>query len=328
MTINTAAKTGDFPRYREKLLAHAPQTVENTAETTGFTYLHFTNYDPDRQQPVEISEEYGDTDTSVDPTQVDFGDVSVSSPLQTRLCLNEIGYHLAHLFGAPVTTGAGPTYTHVFTSGKSELPYATIQDTDSATTRTARDVIYSSLALSLTAAGGVQLCDFNVMAKDLIMPSTAVTGGDVTASPSRLFVPQKNWRVQVGGTQIGKLLTANINYSVDMQTDRYIEDTDTVSTFYVGDPSLTLTYEVRHVSEAQRAALGGLDNAASLSLIGTGPSGSSITLAAPRVEAPKVFPRKDDKLQKLMFDGKALRVTGGSPEPMLTITLVNTVASY
>ena len=128
--------------------------------------------------------------------------------------------------------------------------------------------------------------------------------------------------------QLGRLLTFNWAYSADIQEDRYVEDNDAVSAFYVGDPSLDIDYEVRHISEAQRTAIGGLDNPSNLALIGDGPSGSSIKIEAPLVRGPLVFPTKDDKLQKLSFTGKALRVTGDSPEPMTTITLVNTVPAY
>ena len=330
MSVTGAAQTSQFPRHREKKFALAPQTVEDTAAATGFTYLHYVDYNPSRTQDVNTAEEYGDTDVSADPTQVDFGDINVSGPLQTRLCLNEIGYHLAHLMGAPVTTGpdGDSNYTHVFTSGKLQLPYATIQDTDSQAARTAHDIAYNGLTLAIARGGGVQICDFDFVAKNIILPDTEVTGGDVTAGPSRAFVEKNQWRVLLDAVQLGRLLSFNWAYATDILDDRYVEDRDDASALYVGDPSLSIGCELRHVTEAQRAAIGGLGVVHDFQLIGDGPDNQSITFDMPRIQGPVVFPEKDDKLQKLSFNGIGSRVTGGSPEPMITVTLVNKVASY
>lgn len=70
---------------------------------------------------------YTDNDT-MNSGELDYAqeltDYAPSITLAAPYCLNSIGFFLKMLLGAPVTTGAGPTYTHVFTFNNCPLPTA------------------------------------------------------------------------------------------------------------------------------------------------------------------------------------------------------------
>ena len=121
---------------------------------------------------------------------------------------------------------------------------------------------------------------------------------------------------------------AGLTYAPDIQGERYVRPGDRVDAVLVGDPSLSLNFDTRYVTQAQREAFGGFDDPMAVAVEGTGPNGSSIIFEMPRVIGAPVFPQADDRLQRLSFQGQAARTDGPDPEPMLRVTLTNTVAGY
>jgi len=324
------AYTDDNPRYSEKTFHIAPQTNPEAAATTGFQALHFLTYEPTRDEGVEVAAEYGGAISSVDPTDPEFGDVNFGASLSRRLCLNEEAVYLAYALGKPTTTdNADGTFTHVYQSGKSVLPLATLRDADSQNVRLV-EAAFNALSLSIARGGGSQEVTSDLVPLNYeVAAAAALASGDQIAEMARLFVAKNNMRVTLDGTQLGKLLDASFNYTPDVQGERYVQPGDRINSTYVGDPSLSVGFGVRHVSEVQRAALGGKDTPLNIKIIGDGPSvggvATSITYEMPRVKGPLTFPTKDDKMQKLNFTGNASR---GSTDWMLKVTLVNTVNPF
>ena len=331
MPIGSDALTDSLPRLSDTQFFVAPQTDPDAPAIVGFQALHFTEYAPVRQQSAEASTEYGGAEAGdVDPTDPEPGDADFSGNLSVRLCLNEIGFWLAYLLGAPTSTDAGGgRHTHVFTSGSARLPLATIRDSTAIQTRTADAVALGGMSVELSRGGGIQTAGMPLSMKGLdVGPRVTTSTATYTDAPTRLLVPKNNWVTRIGGTQVGRVLGAALDYSTDLQTERYVEATDRVGGLFVGDPTLGLRLNLRAVSEAQRAVFGGFEDPLDIELEGTRPDGTGIVFHAPRVLGPVVFPSADDRLQALNFEGQAARTDGDTPAPMLTVTLTNTVAAY
>lgn len=324
---NDQAFTDQFPRYSEKTFHIAPQTDPDMPANTGFQTLHFLDYTPSEDQNTENTPEYGGGSASVDATDPDFGDITVSGNIRRRLCLNEEALYLAYALGRPETVENGDgTFTHIYTSGKSILPLGTIRDADTQNTRLVDGVAWNSLSLAIAQGGGRQEVSSDLTPRGITLnPPSPLDDAAQLSAVDRLFVRQNQMRVMVDNVQLGRLLDGSLEYNADIQTERYVEPGDRINATYVGDPTLAISFGVRHVTEAQRAALGGPDAPLNVKIVGDGPviNGiqSSITFEVPRVIGPRVLPEKDDKLQRLNFAGNASR---GTTDWMLRVTLINT----
>jgi len=330
MPITDADLTPRFPRDPETAFFLAPQAAFGTPTYTGLQALHFTDFDPQKPRDPIQEREYGgaDVDGAIDQGEVVFGDITVTPPLKTNLCLNEIGFWLAYLLGAPTSTDlTGGRYQHVFTSGKSQLPIGTLLLQDPEGARVIDSCVVGSLALAIAQGGGRQVCDFTTVARDMVqVPTATITAGvaAATAPPTRLFVPQKAWTVAMDGTNVGRLLSATLNYSADIGTDRYVDGGDAIGASYVGDPTASLQVSLRHVNEAQRALFDNENTAKALTLTGTAAGNHSIAISLPQAKIPPVYSAKDDKLRSLSLTATAERNNGSA----MTITLINSLASY
>lgn len=324
---NSQAFTDKFPRYSEKTFHIAPQIDREVPATTNFQSLHFLDYTATEDQNTQTTPEYGGNSISVDAEDPDFGDFTISGNIRRRLCLNEEAIYLAYTLGKPVTTdNEDGTFTHVYTSGKSILPLATIRDADSQNTRLVDSVAWNSLSLSIAQGGERQEVSSDLTPRSITLgPSDALAAADMNPPLDRLFVRKNQMRVLVDNSQLGRLLDGSFEYRTDIQTERYVEPGNSINAAFVGDPTLSISFGVRHVTEAQRAALGGPKTPLNVSIIGDGPvvggAQTSIKYEVPRVLGPRVLPEKDDKLQRLNFTRNASR---GLTEWMLRVTLVNT----
>lgn len=317
--------TDQFPSQNETKFYLAPTTDTDPLTTGEFQALHYLTYTPRRQQGEIQETEYGGDNSSVDPSDPAFDQPTFDGNLSTRLCLNEVLFPLAYLFGAPTTTtAAGFKFSHVFTSGAAVLPLATSLDFTPQSNRIVSGVAFNSLQMNIDSAGGTQEVTYDFQAKSLAMgPSTLPTTSE--ASPERIFIARNAFEARINGVKVGHLLDANFNYSADIQTENYVDALEDVGAIYVGDPSLTLTANFRHVSEAQRAAFGGTDNPFELELFAEGTNGTSISIKFNRLLGSPVFPETDNKLGRLSLTATGAKTEGAAPLPMITVTLVNTI---
>jgi len=331
MTIGAAgqAYTDQFPGQNETKFYLAPQTDKETPAATGFQGLHYLTYAPSRSQGEIDEREYGGDNDSVDPSDPAFDQPTFDGQLTTRLCLNELIFPLAYLFGAPTTTDVGGgLYQHVFESGKPILPLATGLDVTPQSNRTVAGIAMNSLQGNIDSAGGTQEMSYDFQAKNLDMSASAApSGGDVTAPPTRLFVARNKFEGRIDGVKVGHLLDANFNYTTDIQSENYVDANDQIGALYVGDPSLTLTANFRNVTEAQRAALGGTDNPFEWEFFAQGPSGSSISLKFNRMKGSPVFPEADNRLGRLSLTANGSKTEGAAPKNMITATIINSLAT-
>lgn len=322
--------TDQFPRYSEKTFHIAPQTDPDAAATSGFQALHFLDYTPSRDQDTQVITEYGGGSTSVDSIDTEFGDLTLGGNIRRRVCLNEEALYLAYALGLPETTDNGDgTFTHIYTSGKAVIPLSTIQDADTQNRRIVDGVAMNSLSLAIARGNGTQEVSSDLVPRGYEINGTALPAAAFLPAFDRLFVSKNNFSVQVDGTELGRLLDASFEYNADVQTERYVEPVERIQSSFVGDPTLTIGFGVRHISETQRAALGGPETPLNVKIIGRGPdvagTPTSVTYESPRVLGPIILPVKDDKLQRLNFSGNASR---GNTDFMLRVTLINTINPF
>lgn len=326
-TIGTGAQayTDAFPSQTETQFYLAPQTAQDAEAENNFQALHFTNYTPQRQQGTVDEREFGGSDTLVDPTDAAFDQPTFSGTLEQRLCLNEAVFMLAYAFGAPVTT-AGPSaglFQHVFTSGKNALPYATAIDVNPTAKRTVLGMAMNGLSANIDSTGGTQILTSNFQARDIQMAASASV--EAADAPARLFVPKNAFEARIDDVKIGHMLDGTFNYSPNLQAENYVDSVETVGAHYVGDPTLTATLNLRHVSEAQRNSFGGPTPFA-LEFFAAGPlAGTSFSFKMNRLKAPISLPEPDDRLGRLTLNAAGSKTEGATPLPMITITVINQI---
>lgn len=105
-------------------MAIAFESVYGTAAAGDYIRAAYASTTLGSQQPLLEDELLGygrDPLAPIKDAESSDGDIVVP------LCTRQFGYWLKGCFGNPVTTGAGPTYTHEFRSGEWTLPSMTVQ---------------------------------------------------------------------------------------------------------------------------------------------------------------------------------------------------------
>lgn len=120
--------TSNDPRGRLAELYTARQTALTAAATDGFVRRAFYDWSPSPQSEPQDDEIMGDgqvntVDAREAAPDIERGSVRVSWPLD----LNQIGWALTELLGAPTTTGADDDFTHTFTSSTVQIPTTTVE---------------------------------------------------------------------------------------------------------------------------------------------------------------------------------------------------------
>ena len=214
MGIGAAAETADFSKKPEKKFYIAPQPTDTAVAITAFQSLHYVDFNLKDSQDSETDNEYGGEDGSLDASDVALGDIRSAGDMTTRLCLNEIGFHLAHAYGAPATSGVGP-YVHVFNSGAARLPLATSVLEDGTRRQTGNSVVYGGIKVDIDRGAAFQKVGIPLFARQAAWTdSAALAGVDTVAAVARLFVPKNGWVCKINDVAVGKLITAGVDYSI------------------------------------------------------------------------------------------------------------------
>jgi hypothetical protein len=97
------------------------ESAYGTAPGGNFIQLPFYSFSLDTEQGRTAPTVIG-VGTTRDPAAPNLDVVNVTGDAVVPVDLINIGHWLSILFGAPVTTGAGPDYTHTFKSGAATMP--------------------------------------------------------------------------------------------------------------------------------------------------------------------------------------------------------------
>ena len=265
------------------------------------------------------------------PEKRDEMDSSASGTGTLRLCLNEIGWWLKLLWGAPVTTGAGP-YVHTFTLNLLERPSALLelQVSNGSVSRYHRflgmklkelgfDVMEKKPDYTVNLMGAVEVKPFPTAAFDLtpsalydkLVPCTKraniydvlnnSTLGDITKCPIKFDNDFEGYPLADGGEGMGCILLGR--------------PTITGSMAALFTPGTAFDYALAHTSK--KLVMETKDASGTYSMV--------ITLPNIEFDRPKA---QIETSKGLVVDGLAWRAHNAAGAAAPTIVLTNQVASY
>ena len=255
------------------------------------------------------------------------GLVACGGSVEAPLDFNHIGHWLHLFFGDAVKTGAGP-YTHVFASGKLQLPSKILQQKLAGRLNQAFGVVGRTMRFQLGQAAGYRRVTMDLGARDdSVFTGADIATNEITRSAALAYspFPAARGELLIGGTPVASLLSFDGTYDTALAEERYTDNSDAVSGWAPGDREaswagtmtirwLEATYEAMARAETDQAMTVRYQSSASLSLALTG---------LMRLERPDMSIDGPGKLQQqIRFRGMQ---TGAAP--MLTATLINAIAA-
>lgn len=302
------------------LQALAFESTYGVAPGSGFIQMPFARTTLGADQPLESSELLGQGRDPLDPTK---GVITAGGQVTVPVDVEAFGHWLKSVFGAPTTTGTGP-YTHVFQSGAWTLPSYSVENgfPDVPSFSMVRGCMTDKLSIPMGREGNL-VATVDVIAQGENDPTPATTAG----TPSPITVKRFghfNGVLQREGSSFADVTGAEFMYSNNLDpVDGIGAEIDGI------DPSVaaaTGKLDVRFANEIllDQAIAG---DPCSLQYGWTLASGESLTVDVHRV----FLPRPKREIQgpqgvQVSFDWQAAKQTNG--DPMVTVTLVNNVASY
>ena len=300
--------------------ALAFESTYGVAPGSGFIQMPFARTTLGADQPLEASELLGQGRDPLDPTQ---GVITAGGQVTIPVDVEAIGHWLKSAFGAPTTTGTGP-YTHVFQSGAWALPSYAVENgfPDVPSFSMIRGCMTDKLSIPMGREGNLA-ATVDVIAQGENDPTPATAAGTPTPITVKRF-GHFNGALQREGSDLADVTGAEFMYSNNLDpVDGIGAEIDGI------DPSVaaaTGKLDVRFANEIllDQAIAG---DPCSLKYGWSLASGESLTVDVHRV----FLPRPKREIQgpqgvQVSFDWQAARQTNG--DPMVTVTLVNNVASY
>lgn len=299
------------------------ETVYGTPPASGYKRMPFASESLGQNQPLIANELVGYGRDPLAPTR---DAISVNGDVDVPVDVESFGFWLKGAFGAPATTGTGPgPYTHVFTSGSWVLPSMAIEIGMPEVPHFAMNAgcKVDKLGWTMKRAG-------NLLAKvGLIAQGEAVAASTAAGTPTDynlLRFGHFNGQIKRAATVLANVVEADINYMNNLDPIEVIRADGKIAGADPSIAALTGSLKVRFDSQVLLTqATDGSAAAFEFSyLLGTG---ESLTVAVPKVylPRPKIAVEGPSGVMAT-FDWQAAQDTGG--DPMVTVTLVNDVASY
>jgi hypothetical protein len=226
-------------------LTSKTETTYGTAATPNYRILLATRLAGGGSKPIGYEAELGRGPDAQEPY---FDPLDVDPVFDVHMRVREIGYWLFGLFGAPVTTGAGP-FTHVFSSG-GELPSRTYEEGHIRLT-TANYYLRTGVKLagfSLPwARKGPAKMTINAIAQNVARSTSSSSGTPVANYAEGKFF-NKALLVNKDGAALGQLVGGALNFSNGLEKvesvgrgDGLIEGADETERTAEGTMDLRLT---------------------------------------------------------------------------------------
>ncbi|MCP3971689.1 MAG: hypothetical protein GY717_15490 [Rhodobacteraceae bacterium] len=304
------------------------QTVFGTAAAAGdgkFLSLPFYRFENAPKAGLEEDDAiYGDAHTG---DAVD-GLRDAGGSMEVPLGINSIGWHLYGLFGAPVTTGAGP-YTHVFEPADTIVPVMQtaglslmdvnqhfLQDT----------LTYMGMQIAARKNGQRARATFDLLAREETAGGVILDNTPVTYSPDAVPVGFVG-KVQMDGGDVASVTEFNATIASGTELDQEaMNGLATGAAFNTGRWALTGSIAARFTNRTWYD-LGAGTTACTLQLAyDLGAAGSlKFLFRNVRFERSGV-PITGRDVLSTSFNWRTARPEGGNAP--LTVTLVNPTADY
>jgi hypothetical protein len=306
-----------------------PQAVAGTAASGNHQpFDYFTPLTPRRSDELVEDPLIGrDLNNVLDAQEPAEGLVEASLNLSVPLCFSQLGLFLPQLFNAATPTGADP-YTHVFTSGQREPLGASVVWAEGTKWRRAHTWTPDSMQIGVAQETGRRIVTFNGMASDIDNLASDPTGTPLTGL-SRAFMPAGAGAVvRYNGTVLANLVGGDFYYRRTLEAFRPAGRADRTAKEFtpqvgasagIENASLRIKdnvfYEIARAKTADDIEIE-YSLGASASLV--------FTLPACRF-TPTERPISGEGLRSESYTIRAEQTSGA---PMVTATLINTVATY
>ncbi|SHN20487.1 phage tail tube protein [Roseibium suaedae] len=250
-----------------------------------------------------------------------------SGDVVVPLCVNHLPYWLTGLLGAPATTGAGP-YVHVFTSGKEELPYRTLEIEKRAGAAFFQHVgcLVSSMSFNFNRSAG-----YRQVTVGLVGRSEEKLGASAAGAPAALLalaqIPAAKGVLRIDGVTAADFLGGSLQVQNNPAADEALNGTKYVSGYLLDDPATgSGSMQVRYKDETYYDLMkAGEPIEVELEFALSATMKISFLMAAVRFEKGPFAPISGPGgLQaELTF-----RCEQTPTSPMLTVTVTNGIATY
>lgn len=251
--------------------------------------------------------------------------------------LNQLGFWLTLLLGAPVTSDdGGGNYTHVFKTGADTLPAATLQrQLGPEKWKVVEGLMLNSIGLGLNKSeDGYRTFRLEVMARRAYIHKGVAAPIDAApaALPARAKLPAKRGLSRLNGVVQGAVVSGDFTIANNLEREDFADAADgpgeLASGFEPGEPDFTATPTFRFKKGAAlNGALDVFDNDRTpfgLEVEYQRSAISSLLVAAPRCFAPPVLPPASGPGPvdfSASISGR--QTTGPAPEAKVIVTLKN-----
>ena len=287
----------------------------------GFFKLPFVGHSMGEEQPLIEDDQLGFGREGLDPV---YDVITNDGDLTVPVDLRGIGFWLRQTFGAPTTTAASGTYTHVFKSGAAAIPSTSIEvgHPDEPSYSVHFGAAVNSLKIAMARSGLL-----NAVLSLITQGETTPVGASVAGVPTALQglrFAQATGSIKVDGTAAADIVSADITYSNQLDKVEVIREDGRIGGI---DPGKAMTTGAV-VARGARGVLftkGRAKIPVELALGWKLDGGYSLVFSLPRVWLPRPKrPVNGPKGLQGTFNFQA----SGALAAQLTVTLDNDVPSY
>lgn len=303
------------------VMAMAFETVYGTAPVSGYVKLPFTQETLGSSQPLLDNEILG---LGRDPAAPSRDAITTDGDVTIPVGLNDIGYWLKGLLGAPATTGTTPK-VHTFVSGAATLPSMSIEVglPEVPNFEMVSGAMVNSMKFSMQRGGLLTATASLIGQGSSIATSTAAgTPADVALTRFGNF----NGAVQRNGSALANLTAAEFTYSNNLDPVPAIRADGKIDGIDLGMSSLSGSMTLRFADTTLLTqAIDG--SACALEFSWVISASQRLVMTAHSVFLPRPRIQVDGKNGiDATFDFTAAKAA--SPARMFTAVLTNAVAGY
>ncbi|MCV0429223.1 MAG: hypothetical protein K5905_27550 [Roseibium sp.] len=320
--------TSATPRGKTANMLFGDQADFASIATGNYISTPFYTENLGEAEPLESDPLLGTARTNNrDQTSPAPGLITAGGDIVVPMDVNHLPYWLTMLFGAGVTSGAGP-YTHVFTSGKEVLPYRTIEVEKRAGAAFFQNVGYLASAFSFDTARGAGFRQATISLVGRSQNKLAATGGGVPVAQLALGqVPASTGLMRINSVDAANFLGGSFNYQNNPTPDESMTSDEYLAGYTLDeDATLGGSNRVRYVNDAYYDIMAAGDPVAlELEFEISATAKMLFAMPAVRFERAPFAPISGPGGLEAEFNWRAEQTDSA---PMLTVTVTNQIAAY
>lgn len=320
--------TAATPRGKTANLLFGDQADFATPATGNYTSTPFYTEGLGESEPLTSDPLLGTTrNNNRDQTAPAPDLVTMGGDIVVPMDANHFPYWLTMLFGAPVSSGAGP-YTHVFTSGGEVLPFRTIEIEKRAGAAFFQNIgcLASAFSFDTARAGGFRQVTVSLVGRNQVKLSSS-GGGTPAAQLGLAQIPAAKGLMRIDSVDAAHFLGGSFNYANNPSPDESLTG-DQYLAGYTLDEDATLggSSRVRYVTDGYYDIMAA-GTPVALELEFELSANAKILFAMPEVlfEKGSFAPINGPAGLEADFTWRANQTDAA---PMLTVTVTNQIASY